>query len=252
MCRILGYLGSGRSLEDLLLAPPYSLQRQSWAPRFQTHGTVNVDGFGVGWYVPSVRSEPVQYRRATPIWSDRSFASLAGVVSSGAVLASVRGATPPSPSEETSTAPYMSGRWLFVHNGEVLGFTTGGKVPLVAELSPERAAAVKGTADSEVLFALALDRIAGGATPEGALSAVVHRIQATAPGSRLNLLLTDGQRLAGTACGDSLYRLETPDGVVLASEPYDDEAAWVAVPDGSVVAVSRGQPCVTKSMREAP
>lgn len=257
MCRLLAYLGPERTLEDLLLAPPHSLLHQSWAPRFQTHGTVNADGFGVGWYVPAVRPEPVHYRRATPIWSDRSFASLAGVVSSGAVLASVRDATPPSPSEETSTAPYLAGRWLFAHNGEVLGFTTGGKVPLMAEVSPERAAAIKGTADSEVLFALALDRIDAGATPDAALHTVVDRIQASCPGSRLNMVLTDGERLAATACGDSLFILETASttapgstlGVVIASEPYDDDPAWRPVADGSVVAATKGSPSLIRPMR---
>ena len=257
MCRLLAYLGPERTLQDLLLAPPHSLLHQSWAPRFQTHGTVNADGFGVGWYVPAVRPEPVHYRRATPIWSDRSFASLAGVVSSGAVLASVRDATPPSPSEETSTAPYLAGRWLFAHNGEVLGFTTGGKVPLMAEVSPERAAAIKGTADSEVLFALALDRIDAGATPDAALHTVVDRIQASCPGSRLNMVLTDGERLAATACGDSLFILETASatapgstlGVVIASEPYDDDPAWRPVADGSVVAATKGSPSLIRPMR---
>ncbi|HEU5003631.1 MAG TPA: ergothioneine biosynthesis protein EgtC [Actinomycetota bacterium] len=254
MCRLLAYLGPDRSLEHLLLTPPHSLLRQSWAPRFQTRGTVNADGFGVGWYVPAVRPEPVQYRRAMPIWSDRSFASLAGTVLAPAVLASVRDATPPSPSEETSTAPYLAGRWLFAHNGEVRGFAAGGKVALLAALSVERAATITGTADSEVLFALALDQIDAGAPPAAALEAVVRRIQTASPGSRLNMVLTDGEHLGATACGDSLFVLETgaPHGAqhstVIASEPYDDDPAWVRVADGSVVAATRGEPSRTRPM----
>jgi len=32
--------------------PPHGLYRQAWAPRRQRYGTVNADGFGVGWYAP--------------------------------------------------------------------------------------------------------------------------------------------------------------------------------------------------------
>src|SRR2546423_8968256 len=108
MCRFVAYLGARVTLSDLLLAPPHSLLRQSWTPRHQTHGTVNADGFGVGWYDFDVRREPARYRSARPIWADRSFASIAGVVSSTAVLAAVRSATPPSPVEQTGSPPFTA------------------------------------------------------------------------------------------------------------------------------------------------
>src|SRR5438270_10670663 len=99
MSRHLAYLGSPLSLEALLLAPPHSLLHQSWAPRHQRSGTVNADGFGVGWWdlTRGRRPEPARYRRAQPMWTDRSFASVAGIVSAGAVVAAVRSATPPAP-----------------------------------------------------------------------------------------------------------------------------------------------------------
>ncbi len=50
MCRHLAYLGPRASLRSVLTDPPHGLLRQSWAPRQQKHGTVNADGFGVGWY----------------------------------------------------------------------------------------------------------------------------------------------------------------------------------------------------------
>ena len=80
MCRFVAYLGPPVTLEALLLAPEHSLLRQSWAPRHQRHGTINADGFGVGWYDSARRPEPARYRTARPMWADRSFASLAGVV----------------------------------------------------------------------------------------------------------------------------------------------------------------------------
>ena len=51
MCRHLAYLGPPVPLRALLFDPPHSLVRQSWAPRdMRGGGTINADGFGVGWY----------------------------------------------------------------------------------------------------------------------------------------------------------------------------------------------------------
>lgn len=234
MCRFLAYLGPRVSLESLLLAPPWSLLRQTYEPRHQKRGRVNADGFGAGWYDLAVRAEPALYRRPTPMWSDRTFASLAGLVRSPAILAAIRDATVPSPVEESNTPPFAAGPWLFAHNGEVAGYATGGRPALVAGLSAGRAGQLAGTADSEVLFAMVLDRIDAGAPPARALSEVVRSVMEST-GGRLNMVLTDGHTLAATACGDSLYLLEDVPGLVVASEPYDDRAGWREIADGSVL-----------------
>jgi glutamine amidotransferase len=254
MCRHLAYLGPPVTLASLLYDPPHSLLRQSWAPRMQRHGTVNADGYGVGWYQPDVRPEPARVRRAGPMWADRSLASLAGVVRSAAVMAAVRSATPPAPIEETGAAPFTEGRWLFSFNGRV----TGDLVALRGRISSRRQARLEGASDAELLFALLMDRIdgagAGGAVsgngaPPGArqpraagadrraenhVAAALTAVVATVPG-RLNLLLTDGHTVWATAHGDSLWwrSLPEPARVVVASEPFDDEPGWVEVPDGS-------------------
>ena len=80
MCRHLAYLGPPASLRSVLIDPPHGLYRQAWAPRRQRHGTVNADGFGVGWYAPD-DPDPARYRRAVPIWGDESFADVARVTS---------------------------------------------------------------------------------------------------------------------------------------------------------------------------
>ncbi len=105
---------------------------------------------------------------------------------------------------------------------------------LLAEVSDRRATEIAGSADSEVLFAMVLDRIDAGATPAVALSDVVGAVMGST-GGRLNMVLTDGHTIAATACGDSLYVHEEAPGVVVASEPYDDRPGWREVPDGSVI-----------------
>ena len=53
MCRVAAYLGGPEiSLSSLVLAPEHSLEFQAHSPREMLSGTVNADGFGVGWYVP--------------------------------------------------------------------------------------------------------------------------------------------------------------------------------------------------------
>ena len=237
MCRHLAYVGPSVTLEKLIVKPKHSLLQQSFAPRYQTHGTINADGFGGGWYDRDKRVEPARYRTTRQIWADLSFASIAGLVSSNAVLAAVRSASPGMPIEETSTAPFTEGPWLFSHNGFVPGFRTGVGRELRRKVSETRALGIAGATDSELLFALALDRLDAGTPPADALVSVIGLVEELTT-ARLNLLLTDGERIAATACRNSLFVFDDRQltgAVVVASEPYDDDAGWEAVKDGSVV-----------------
>ena len=229
----MAYLGPPVTLEALLLAPEHSLLRQSWAPRHQRHGTLNADGFGVGWYDCARRPEPARYRTARPMWADRSFNSLAGVVASGAVLAAVRSATPPAPVEESGAPPFTSRQWLFAHNGAVDGFHDEPGIELRRRVSERARAGIEGASDAEVLFALVLDRLDAGHSMGEALVRVIETVEAVTT-ARLNLVLTDGGSVVATASGDSLF-VRRGDGVVVASEPFDDDLAWRAALDDSIL-----------------
>lgn len=239
----MAYVGPPVSLESLVLAPEHSLLHQSYQPKHQRHGVVNADGFGCGWFSPDVRPEPAVYRRDKPIWSDRTFASIAGVISSGAFLAAVRDATTGAATEESSTAPFSASGWLFGHNGLFRGFDGPLGVTLRKMLSDERLGSIRGTSDSEVIFGLILDRLDEGMTPVEALRWSVGRCLELTTGA-FNFLLVDRDNIYATACGDSLWFCEggkrTPGGVVVASEPFDDDPAWGPVPDSSAVAVTGG------------
>jgi glutamine amidotransferase len=237
MCRHIAYLGPEITLEALLITPEHSLLRQAYAPRYQTKGAINADGFGVGWYDLDRRREPARYRSARPMWTDQSFASLAGLVTTKALLASVRSASPGAPVEESGTAPFSDGAWLFAHNGIVPGFRSGVGRQLRGGISERRVTGILGASDSELLFAMVLDRLDGGAAPREALADVVKTVEALTT-ARLNMLLTDGEQVAATAWRNSLFVLDNRllDGtVVVASEPYDSDLAWEPVPDGSLV-----------------
>ncbi|MDO0924615.1 ergothioneine biosynthesis protein EgtC [Streptomyces sp. TG1A-8] len=238
MCRHLAYVGAREPLGRLLVEPPHSLYRQAWAPRRQRYGTVNADGFGVGWYAPD-DPVPARYRRAGPIWADLSFADLARVVRAGAVLAAVRDATLAGADAEAAAAPFAAGRWLFSHNGAIAGWPDAA-APLVSALPAADLLSLQARTDSAFVWALVLRRLRGGAAADRALGGTVREVAEAAPASRLNLLLTDGVTITATAWGDSLWHRTEPDrGTVVASEPYDDDPLWREVPDRTVLTASR-------------
>jgi glutamine amidotransferase len=247
MCRHLAYLGPSRTLASLLHEPAQSLEVQSWKPRRQREGAMNADGWGVGWWDRAARPEPARYRTASPMWTDRSFRSVAELTRSEAIVAAVRSATPPSPIVATGNAPFTHGPWLFSLNGFVTGFRNGIGETLRRSLTPEHAAAIDGSSDSEVLFALVLDELAAGSKPADALRRVTHRVLELTTG-KVNLLLADGTEITATTCGNSLATLTgtglAAGGVLVASEPLDDDPAWVEVPDGSVVCATTSGPTI--------
>lgn len=209
-----------------MLARPFGLLRQSWEPRRQTAGKLNADGWGVGLFAEG-RPEPVRWRSARPLWGDASFASVAPVLRSGAVLAAVRSATVGMPIEDTAVAPFTDGTWLLSHNGHV------DRRVLPAGHEAES------TCDAAVLaahvFARGADKVA----------ATVLEVAAADPDARLNLLLHDGNRILATTWGHSLSYLVERDGVVVASEPWDDDPRWVDVPDRRLLEVTRDGVTVT-------
>ncbi|MFG2561496.1 ergothioneine biosynthesis protein EgtC [Streptomyces sp. NPDC048496] len=234
MCRHIAYVGPPVALGAVLAQPSRALVRQSWQPRQQKYGTVNADGFGVGWYADG-DPVPGRYRRQGPIWADLSFADLARVVRSTALLAAVRDATEPGADGEAAAAPFASGRLLFSHNGAVKGWP-GSLAPLAATLPPAELLSLSARCDSALVWALVQHRIAQGDDIPQAVADTVGEIAEAAPGSRLNLLLTDGTTIVATAWGDTLWYLTEPGrSAVVASEPYDDDPHWRTVPDRTLL-----------------
>ncbi|WP_242425154.1 ergothioneine biosynthesis protein EgtC, partial [Frankia sp. EI5c] len=207
MCRHLAWLGAPRTLAALTLDPPFGLLRQSWAPRRMRYGTVNADGFGVGWYAPGLRPQPARYRRAVPMWTDASYASFAGAVSSGCVLAAVRSATVGMPVEETATAPFTHDTLLMSHNGRV--HAAAARDELRARPgAPEP----ESRCDSAAVAALLWERASRLPLPTAVADVVRTLGGLTEPDgtpARLNLLVTDGTQIVATTWRDTLSYRET-------------------------------------------
>ena len=240
MCRHLAYLGPPATLRSVLIDPPHGLYRQSWAPRRQRHGTMNADGFGIGWYADG-DPVPARYRRGIPIWGDPSLPDLARVIRSGAVLAAVRNATPGMAAGEQAAAPFASDQWLFSHNGVLEGWpdSAAAHAPSARTLL-----SLEAMVDSAFLWQLVLEWLQAGATMDTALAAVIAAIEAGGGSGRFNFLLTDGRSIAATAWGDTIWYRRSGASVVVASEPGDDQpgldrGSRPAHPDRDAVAGQR-------------
>lgn len=221
MCRHLGWLGADVTVSSLMLDPPHSLRVQSYAPRRQKHGLMNADGWGVGFFDgPADGATPRRWRSPAPLWGDVSFDSVAPALRSHCMVAAVRSATVGMPIEISATAPFTDGQWLLSHNG------------VVDRAVLPTTALAESVCDSAILaatiFARGLD----------ALDETITEIAEADPNARLNILAANGSRLLATVWGDTLSILRRPDGVVLASEPYDNDSDWEDVPDRHLVEVA--------------
>ncbi|MEM1415439.1 MAG: ergothioneine biosynthesis protein EgtC [Myxococcota bacterium] len=238
MCRILAYRGPERTLAELLLDPPHSLEVQSYQPREMETALMNADGFGVAWYVDG-EATPARFRSVLPMWADENFPELARPTRSRCVLANVRSATPGVGFGLANTQPFVHGGWSFTHNGYVEGwFRDGVMRRMRASLGDVAYGALRGTSDSEHLFGLFLEAMEAGADAEAALLRVKAQVAELAPDRKalLSLAVTDGRRIVAlrtswNAAAPSLYRRRLEDGSAwLASEATDATEGWEPVP----------------------
>ena len=151
MCRWLAYSGSPILLERALYSPANSLIDQSLHAKLGAEPT-NGDGFGIGWYDDA--ATPGVFRSIEPAWNDHNLQELSAHITSGHFFAHLRAAIG-SPVQQTNCHPFRHGRWLFMHNGYVDELARVRRELLMAvdeSLFPQ----ITGTADTEILFYLAL------------------------------------------------------------------------------------------------
>ena len=226
MCRFLAYQGEPVFLADLVCAPAHSLVRQSLhAAEAKTgaHG----DGCGLGWY--GERDEPGLFRDVRPAWSDENLKSLCEQVRARLFFAHVRASTGGA-TTRANCHPFAHGRWLFMHNGQIGGYSRL-KRRIEAMIPDALYDARLGTTDSEAIFLAAL---ANGLArdPLGAMTRTLEAVRAmmTVAGIdeplRFAAALTDGETLYAFrwACDGrppSLYFRQAEGGLTVASEPTD-------------------------------
>ncbi|MCP5265067.1 MAG: class II glutamine amidotransferase [Burkholderiaceae bacterium] len=245
MCRWIAYAGKPVRLEDLITRPSRSLVHQSLYAR-QSNTVTNGDGFGVGWY--GDRDTPGVYREISPAWSDENLQSLCAQLSSGCFFAHVRAATVGGTSR-VNCHPFASGRWLFMHNGQIGGFA--GIRRRVEAMIPDRFYPERrGATDSEAIFLIALGLIEAHGPIEAvrrALDAVIGEMTAAGIHEplRFSAALSDGAqthvfRWSSDALAPSVYYRQGCDGLAIVSEPIDDNPdGWLGLESGQVLSCDR-------------
>lgn len=266
MCRWLAYTGSPVLIDDLLYKPTNSLVVQSLHSRLGAEAT-NGDGVGVGWYTEGSPT-PGVFRSIEPAWSDRNLRELAEHIRSGMVLAHIR-ATSGSAVQQTNCHPFRHGRWLWMHNGLLAGFTAI-KRDLVLAVDPDLFPFIEGSTDSEVLFFLALTFGLQDDPPAAVARAVglveeVGRAHGIAFPVQMTVCTTDGERLwafrySTEGQSRSLFhnadvavlKQQYPENPVLhdladttrvvVSEPLGDlKGAWHEVPESTCLMIDAGR-----------
>ncbi len=225
MCRFTLYLGPPVRMGSLLMDPDHSLIRQSYQATERSE-PLNGDGFGVGWYAPRLTLEPGVFHAVTPAWNNRNLESLSRVVVSPCILAHVRAASPGSEVNLANCHPFRYDRYLLMHNGHIGAFRRIRR-RLLESLTDDAFNVIRGSTDSEHLFAVFMDEI------------IRHGCPVEPAGG-------GGQRradVAADAAFDLALRLTTALRRTLETvrEVGDGEASYlnVAVSDGVRAAVTR-------------
>jgi glutamine amidotransferase len=138
------------------------------------------------------------------------------------------------PVTATACAPFTDGEWLFSHNGRVDGWPES--LAKAAEgLDVVDLMTLDAPVDSAVIWALVRQRLRRDQDPIAAVCSVLDEVLSAAPGSRMNLLLTNGEVLIATTWTHSLSVLRGEHSVTVASEPFGADPEWQAVPDRHLV-----------------
>lgn len=253
MCRMAAYLGPSILLEQFLLEPPHSLVVQSWAPRELRYAKVNADGFGVGWYTND--DTPSTYINTSPIWSDPNLEHLGRTLENDLWLANVRSATPGNPVSHENTQPFYDDDWLFMHNGYVRGFSGRLRAQILDYLAPDIINGIRGTTDSEYLFAILRHILADDneISIEQALSECFTLVEEWLGDDEalLNLLITDGELLYATRhafnhdCPSLYYTTDDesfPGAQLIASEPMTESGLWQPVAEHHLLVIGNDDP----------
>ena len=92
MCRFVAYLGQDIVMDEVLVKPTNSIVSQSLHARESDYPT-NGDGFGIGWYTPSISKDPALFTSTIPAWNDRNLLHLTAKIKSNCFFAHVRAAS---------------------------------------------------------------------------------------------------------------------------------------------------------------
>ncbi len=223
MCRALLYLGQPVLLDNLLFQPDSALIRQSTMPRMLN--MLNLAGFGLRAWAPGSHApdRPFAYGSPSLPVFDRNLKNLAEKIRPSCVLAHVRGVAYSTAVEISlqNVHPFQfeGEAWCLAHNGDLAGMAAM-KPLLLGHIGGEHLALIRGTTDSEWIYALFVSRLRE-SSQNGVFTAIEETLDilrqaraqlGIATSSSVNLFATNGSQLAALRyCFDfGCYRTEDP------------------------------------------
>ena len=238
MCRLLAYAAPRATTLAELLGPEQLVA-------FRTLSRLHADGWGTAWLGDDADGGPRVRRVRDALLVQRSArgASVLSQQPSTARLVHLRLATPGMAVDHENSHPFLHGGTAFAHNGSVPS------LPLLERLvGTEHLAQVRGTTDSERIFALVRRYADAGADLTGAAAAAVLRLREAFPAASLNAVLLSADEMVVVHSSESApVPLEElcATGLVPAQLPLDHAGAyyrmsWLRRPDGAVVFTSAG------------
>ena len=200
-------------------------------------------GDGWGWSgVTQVGQAPSTFRSPATAVGDADFDRYLSTPARGAIV-HLRWATAGLPVVECNAHPFEFDGISFAHNGTVKPLDV-----LRSLLSPESVAAMTGTTDSEMYFALIRERVAEGLSLHEATAQVASMLREHFPLASLNALLLDDEHLVVVHASATSILTEhdlsrlAPYADALPSEHNEDYFAlrWREGPDGTITVGSTG------------
>lgn len=214
MCRILSYLGEPILLEELLYKPDNSFITQSYHPKYMSH-LLNLAGFGIAaWDEKSYQSAiPFIYKTPQLPFYDDNLRSLASKIMPCCFLAHIRGVAY-NEKQVVSTQnvhPFIfpSTTVALAHNGALLQFEEM-KYDLLDYIHPEIQKDIRGTTDSEWIYAIFLSHLTYAADhyeSQDIIKAIIETLKILqrvrhkyniATTSPVNLFISNGEFIATT------------------------------------------------------
>jgi ergothioneine biosynthesis protein EgtC len=257
MCRFAIYKGPEIPIHRFVLEPEHSILKQSYDAKEMLSGSVNADGFGIGWFNRKLDPGPALYTSTSAIWNDPNVPRLMKRISSELIFAHVRGASDGMPVTFSNTHPFVHENFLFMHNGAIDEFRKLIFPSITSKIKADLWDHLQGNTDSEHLFGLwlsALGRDRGNGIDlkmqVKALRETIGFLEKLAGEKNitmvLNLGISDGKNILATRYhfGNrkaTLYYNERPKdfsgAMIIASEKMFEDSNWKLAPERSLIRV---------------
>jgi len=249
MCRWFIYYGNDIIFEDILYKHNNSIIKQSYLKKYtpfleesnyRDH-EINVDGFGIGWYVED-NKVPCLYTSIKTPWSDFNFRRLSKILKSKLIFAHIRAIKPFSSGliHEFNCHPFLYKNLLFMHNGDLKDFRSYIK-KVINKIDDNILSNLKGNTDSEYIFLLIISFLKNSRINikniKNAILEVINFIKTiTTQVFSFNIAITNGKFIIFTRYisndekPPSLYYKFFDTNLCISSEPIDIDDEWIYIP----------------------